>query len=97
MYTCADRAATDKGGEDKGGAAAAAKYVQTTIGNRVLPEAAAVGLSNKFNQFSAFGKRASTFGMAASAIAHKECSVLSEDILGTLVLLMLPMRIPLGS
>jgi hypothetical protein len=74
MYASAGRATPYESTKDKGGAAATAKHLQSTIGNRALPELAAVGLGNEFNQISAFGKGTCTGGMAASAIAHDYCS-----------------------
>jgi hypothetical protein len=68
--SAAGRTGTDEGRQYKGAAAAAAEDFEAAIGDRALSEGAAVGLRNKFNQRSAFGKGAGTNGMAASAIAH---------------------------
>jgi hypothetical protein len=56
--TSAMRATANKSGQGEASPAALADSSQTTILDRLIPKTATVGLIDKFNQFSTFGKGA---------------------------------------
>jgi hypothetical protein len=62
-----------KRGQGKAGAASLAIGGQSAIGNELIPNAAAMGIINKFDKFAADRKR-SAAASAASASSHNESS-----------------------